>query len=119
MKQVKEFVTILFEIEVVSHIAHTQTTSFAKHSALNGLYKDIVGHRDNFIESYQGKYGTITGYGAVNPLEGNDIVKYLESVRSDIEEFRLTLSKDGYLQQIIDDIIELISSTLYKLKFLK
>lgn len=65
--KVSEFVSYLFEIEVVAHIAHAQTTSFAMHLALGTLYEDIVGHRDSFIESYQGKYGIITGYKSVNP----------------------------------------------------
>jgi len=117
--KINEFVSYLFEVEVVAHIAHLQTTSFAVHSALSGLYENIVGHRDSFIESYQGKYGIITGYKSVNPNEGTDIAKYLITFRSECEQFRLTLDKDGYLQQIIDDIIELVNSTLYKLRFLK
>ena len=50
--------------------------------------------------------------------EGIETKSYLKECLKSIEEFRLTL-KDGYLQQICDDIIELLSSTLYKLKFLK
>ena len=116
--KVNEFVTLLFEIEVSTHIAHLQTTSFAVHSALDGLYKDIVEHRDSFIESYQGKYGIISGYSKIDNQEGRDIIKYLSETSLKCEEFRLSL-KEGYLQQIIDDIVELINSTLYKLKNLK
>jgi hypothetical protein len=115
--KVSEFASLLFEIEVVTHIAHLQTTSFAQHMALNDIYQGIVDHRDSFIESYQGKYGIITGYTTTSPKEGIDPVTYLEASGKQIEDFRLTLTC-GYLQQICDDILELINSTLYKLKFL-
>lgn len=115
--KIQEFVSLLFEIEVNSHIAHLQTDSYSEHKALNDLYVDIVDLRDRFIESYQGKYGIITGY-KVSSKEGIEMKSYLNDCLKSIEEYRLTL-EDGYLQQISDDIIELISSTLYKLKFLK
>lgn len=115
--KINEFTSLLFEIEINSHIAHLQTDSYSEHKALNELYVDIVDLRDRFIESYQGKYNIITGY-KVSSKEGIEMIPYLKSCLKSIEEYRLSL-EDGYLQQICDDIIELLSSTLYKLKFLK
>ena len=115
---VQEFISSLFEIEVNIHIAHLQTTSYAEHKALDDLYKDIVDLRDRFIESYQGKYGIIKGYKSFQIKEGIDPINYLKECVKYTEEFRLTLT-DGYLQQITDDILELKTSTLYKLINLK
>ena len=115
--KINEFTSLLFEIEINSHIAHLQTDSYSEHKALNELYVDIVDLRDRFIESYQGKYNIITGY-KVSSKEGIEMKSYLKDCLKSIEEYRLSL-EDGYLQQICDDIIELLSSTLYKLKFLK
>jgi len=115
--KINEFTSLLFEIEINSHIAHLQTDSYSEHKALNELYVDIVDLRDRFIESYQGKYGIITGY-KITLKEGVEIIPYLKECVKSVEDFRLTL-EDGYLQQISDDIIELLSSTLYKLRFLK
>jgi len=115
--KVEEFASSLFELEVNMHIAHLQTSSFAAHMALNTLYQDIVEMRDSFIESYQGKYGIITKYKSFNIAEGIDPLTYLKSKITVYTDYRSTLS-DGYLQQIIDDIITLITSTTYKLKFL-
>lgn len=115
--KIQEFISLLFEIEINSHIAHLQTDKYSDHIALNSLYEDIVGLRDRFIESYQGKYEIITGY-KVSSTEGIEMIPYLKNTLKSIEEYRLTL-EDGYLQQICDDIIELITSTLYKLRFLK
>ena len=110
------FLSSLFEVEVVAHIAHLQTKSYAQHMALNGLYSDIVDLRDRFIETYQGKYGIVKGY-SVNVKEGQDMIKYITDKMNLAEQTRLKV-KDGWLQQIIDDIIELYTETLYKLKFL-
>jgi len=109
------FLNSLFEVEVVAHIAHLQTKSYAQHMALNSLYSDIVDLRDRFIESYQGKYGIVKGYGDIKINEGKDMCLYLSEKITLSEQTRSKLT-DGYLQQIIDDIIELYASTLYKLK---
>ena len=116
--KIQEFISLLFEIEINSHIAHLQTDKYSDHIALNSLYEDIVGLRDRFIESYQGKYGIITNYSKIEIKEGLDMVTYIRTCISEFETYRLTL-EDGYLQQIIDDIIELLASTNYKLINLK
>ena len=115
--KIQEFISLLFEIEINSHIANLQTDKYSDHMALNSLYEDIVELRDRFIESYQGKYDIITGY-KISSKEGIEMVPYLKECLKSIEDYRFSLD-DGYLQQICDDIIELIVSTLYKLKFLK
>ena len=115
--KVEEFASSLFELETNIHIAHLQTGKFSTHMALNTLYQDIVELRDRFIESYQGKYGIIVNYPSFNINEGLNPIKYLKDKVSQYTDFRETL-KDGYSQQICDDILELIASTLYKLKFL-
>lgn len=116
--KVQDFTAKLFEIEIIAHIAHLQTTSFSKHMCLDELYKNIVDHRDSFIESYQGKYGIITNYSKIEIKEGLDMISYIRDCITEFEKYRLTLS-DGYLQQIIDDIIELLTSVNYKLINLK
>ena len=117
-----EFIAKLFEVEVVSHISHLQGTgsgSYASHKALNDLYVEIVDLRDRYVESAQGKYGIFTSYPkTIDTREGVDMIKYLEELCRLTEEHRDSL-KEGYLQQICDDILELFYSTIYKLKNLK
>ena len=112
---VAEFSSSLFEIEVVIHIAHLQTKSYAHHMALGSLYEDIVDLRDRFIESYQGKYGVLKGYKSFSIQENIEPISYIRGFVKEYESFRESL-KQGYLQQICDDILELLNSTLYKLK---
>lgn len=111
---IQQFASLLFEIEVVAHVAHLQTDSYAQHMALDSLYSGMQGLRDKFIEDYQGTYGIIRGYLEISPRDGVDIIPYLTVRNAEIASFRLTLS-EGFLQQDIDDIQSLISSTLYKL----
>lgn len=113
--KVEEFANLLFELEVNTHIYHLQTKSYAKHMALGGFYDGIADLRDKFIEDYQGQYGIIKNYGTVKVFEGLEPEKYLEARRKEVSQFRLTLT-EGFLQQDLDDILSLFSSTLYKLK---
>lgn len=114
---VQEYVSALMEIENVSHIAHLQTSSFAEHKALNELYDGIVDQFDAFVEAYQGKYGIIKGYKSFKLEEGVDMVPYLKEKMTAFDAYRNTLT-EGYLQQMVDNTQELLSSTLYKLRFL-
>lgn len=115
---VQEFVGALFEIETTAHIAHLQTTSYSQHKALDSLYKDIVELRDSYCESYFGKYGIIKDIPIKKEPEGQDMIVYLKRKVLAFEEYEKSL-KDGYLQQIVQSINELIYSTIYKLKNLK
>jgi hypothetical protein len=112
-----EFASILMASRIDMHIAHLQTTKYSDHMALNDFYTDIVDLTDRFIESYQGKYELLKGY-KITYVEGVDPLKYLQNLREQCLEYRKEI-EDGYLQQIIDEIIELISSVTYKIKYLK
>jgi len=114
---VQEYISSLLEIQDISHIAHLQTLSLSEHKALNELYDGITDQFDAYVEAYQGKYGIIKGYKSFKLEEGLDMVEYLKEKMAAFEGYRSTLT-DGYLQQMVDNTQELLSSTLYKLRFL-
>lgn len=117
-----QFISTLFASRTQAHIFHLQTNSFAIHKALNEYYDEIIGIVDGLAESVQGKYGIITGYSNVDLMEGNncdDVIKYFTALDLYVERARQTMPQDSYIQNQIDEIVALISSTLYKLKFLK
>lgn len=114
---VQEYVSALLEIQDLSHIAHLQTSSFAEHKALNELYDGITDQFDAFVEAYQGKYGIIKGYKSFKLDESVDMTSYLKEKMTEFDGYRSSLT-DGYLQQMVDNTQELLSTTLYKLRFL-
>jgi cellobiose-specific phosphotransferase system component IIB len=116
----EKFIGKLFLARDVAHSVHLSTRSFAKHSALNTFYDGIIDLADAFAEAYQGKYGLIGPIVRMTTPRSDNIVKFLESQVEDIDKIRFeVVDKDCTpLQNLIDEILALYYSTLYKLKFL-
>lgn len=115
-----DFVGTLFLARDVAHSVHLNTRSFAKHSALNSFYDEIVDLADKFAEAYQGRHGLIGPISLMSAKKTSNIVEFLEDSLADIEKMRYEIVEktDTPLQNIIDEIVGLYLSTLYKLKFL-
>jgi len=117
-----QFISTLFASRTQAHVFHLQTPSFAAHKALNEYYDEIVDLTDGIVESYQGKYGIITGYGNVALQEYQScegIIAYFTTLCMFVEKSRSMLAQDSYIQNQIDEVVALINSTIYKLRFLK
>ena len=115
-----DFVGMLFLARDVAHSVHLNTRSFAKHSALNEFYDNIIELADKFAEAYQGKYGLIGPISLMSAKKTNNVVEFLEGQLADLEEMRYKVvdKECTPLQNIIDEIFGLYYTTLYKLKFL-
>jgi len=90
--------------------------------ALNTFYEEIVGHADSLAEAYQGRHGIIDDIPLLKDEDkNNNPVAMLEKHLSWVEKTRYTAVEktDTALQNIIDEIVALYLSTLYKLKNLK
>jgi hypothetical protein len=111
---------MLFLARDVTHSVHLNTRSFAKHSALGTFYDEIVDLADKFAETYQGKYGLIGPISLMSAKKTSNVVEFLQDQVDEIEQIRYkVVDKDcTALQNIIDEIVGLYLSTLYKLKFL-
>ena len=115
-----DFIGTLFLARDVAHSVHLNTRSFAKHSALNEFYNNIVELADKLAESYQGRHGLIGPISLMSTKKTSNIVEFLEGSLSGIEKSRYEVFEktDTALQNTIDEIVDLYLSTLYKLKFL-
>ena len=115
-----DFVGTLFLARDVAHSVHLNTRSFSKHMALNTFYDGIIDLADGFAEAYQGRHGLIGPISLQSAKKTTNIVQFLEASLAEIEEMRYEFidKTDSALQNLIDGIIELYLSTLYKLKFL-
>jgi len=115
-----EFIGMFFLARDVAHSVHLNTRSFAKHSALQEFYEGIIPLADGLAEAYQGRYGLIGPISLHSAKKTTNIVEFLEDQLKELEDMRYEVvdKKDTALQNLIDGIVELYLSTLYKLKFL-
>lgn len=119
MDQFATFIGTLMQSRNQVHIYHLQTDSYAQHVALQGYYEGIVDLIDGLVESYQGRNGIVRGYKMAGIIkEDNNPTMYFEGLSKFVETIRTQVSQDSYLQNQIDEVVDLIESTKYKLKFL-
>ena len=117
---VAKFISLLFSSREQAHIFHLQSQSYAQHKALQGYYEDIVDLIDSYVEQYQGKYGILKGYVPTTQVfEDDSTVRYFAGLLTFVENTRRELPQDSNLNNTVDEIVSLIVSTHYKLKFLK
>lgn len=110
----------LFLARDVTHSVHLNTRSYAKHKALGGFYGKVIDLADDLAEAYQGRHGLIGPITLHSAKKTNNVVEFLEDSLKDVEELRYKVCEkdETAIQNIIDEIIGLYLSTLYKLRFL-
>jgi hypothetical protein len=115
-----DFMGMLFLARDVTHSVHLNTRSYAKHKALQKFYENIIDLADGFAEAYQGRHGLIGPISLMSAKKTGNVVEFLQDQLAEIEKGRYDVCEkdDGPLQNLIDGIIELYLSTLYKLRFL-
>ena len=116
---IQQFIGLLFASRDYAHKAHLNTDSFAAHMALGDFYDGIIDLADSLAETWMGrnlqKVGEIP---VINPPKGEplQVMKRLLDVVQDTRDF---CDNDSVLSNIVDEIEQLYSSTIYKLRFLK
>ena len=116
-----KLISIMFNSRDIAHREHLRTVSYAQHNALGSFYESITGLADSIAEAYQGRHGIIKDIPKTNGSEMGSIDKILEAHLSSIENMRYTVCdrKETAIQSMIDDVVVLYLSTLYKLRHLK
>jgi hypothetical protein len=118
---VMDFVICLLNSVTTAHILHLSSRSYSQHKALEAFYTEIGDHVDDFVEAFQGKYGLLTNYPASAGLMANiEPTAYLTYLSDEVATLRRAngFPQDSELQNEVDNIDNLINSTLYKLRFL-
>jgi len=105
-------------------IYHWQTTSYAKHKALDKLFVILNSQNDRWVETFMGKYGRISLENINNNIKLHNIndklpvTQYLKQwvvqMRS-IRDRHFDTSKDSDLSNIFDEIFGDINKTCYLL----
>jgi len=117
-EEVAVFVATLLHSSTNAHFMHWSTNSFAQHQALGEYYEQIIELTDQFAEAYQGRYEQLKDFPDDFHRE-KDPVAYLKKIQTFVQEAREHLPQDSELQNLVDEIADLINSTLYKLRFLE
>ena len=119
-KKMADFIGLLFLARDVTHSVHLNTRSYSKHKALQKFYENIIDLADGLAEAAQGRYGLMGPISLMSAKKTSNVVEFLENQLAEIESVRYDVcdKDDAPLQNLIDGIIELYLSTLYKLRFL-
>ena len=115
-----DFIGMLFLARDVTHSVHLNTRSFSKHMALGSFYDEVIELADGFAEAYQGRHGLIGPISLMSAKKTENVIEFLKDQLVEIEKCRYEVcdKDDTPLQNLIDGIIELYLTTLYKLRFL-
>lgn len=113
------FMSILFLSREVAHREHLATTSYAQHMALNDFYNEIVDLADSIAEAYQGRHGIIKDIPIAREEKSSGspaqkLRRYLDYIEK--ERYNAVDRSETCIQNMIDEVIALFLSTLYKLE---
>jgi hypothetical protein len=114
-----EFLLTLMHSSTNTQILHRQTKSYAEHVALGEFYEAIIPFVDTLTEAIQGLEGEIIDYPVDYYGPAASGLEELSSLQEYVAEERSNLPANSEIQNVVDEIADLINSTLYKLRFLK
>ena len=105
----------LFEARDTIHFLHLNTTSYEVHKTLNKFYKEWIDLSDSFIETYQGKYGRISGSITIEANTNINVLSYLSELMIFLNRELPALLDDfdSDLENIIADMKGLVNHTFY------
>ncbi len=120
MHKCADFIGLFFLARDVTHSVHLNTRSYAKHKALQEFYEGIIDLADGLAEAYQGRHGLLGPITLHSAKTTSNVVDFLQGQLDEIEATRYDVipKTDTPLQNLVDGIVELYLSTLYKLRFL-
>ena len=112
------FVSVLFHSGTNAHFMHLQTKSYSEHKALGRYYETVIDLADRWAEAYQGCYQVIETYPSDFHIAKVPLT-YIEKIKDFVDGIRKVLPDDSHLMNIIDELCELIDTTIYRLRELK
>lgn len=116
-----QLISRIFAARNLAHVQHWKTQSYAQHQALAGFYDEVIELLDTLVEAYQGAAGLIED---VPPSdEKRKPADILEALRDDVVWIKKNCStcckNISALENIVDEIVALYLSTIYKLENLR
>lgn len=120
-ESITELVMNLLHSSIVTHIMHWQTESYAQHVALGEFYQAMPDLVDGVVEAYQGKNNVILVKFPIEMDSYEDMTPllYMEYLNQELYECRGLFGDDSEIQNLVDEIADLIDTTIYKLRRFK
>lgn len=96
---------------------HLRSAKYGKHVALQEFYEEMPDKVDALIEAWMGAHGKKVGnFTNILPAANLNTLKYLGELKSVCKQGYSLIGDNEELKGLLDDIVNLINSTLYKVK---
>ena len=114
---VEELFGTLQQSVVGSWRKHLRTAKYGKHEALDEFYKEMPEKVDALIEAWMGANGKKIGeFENLLKSANYNTLSYLKELKKICKQGYSILGDNDELKSLLDDIVNLINSTLYKVK---
>ena len=114
---IEELFGTLQQAVVGSWRKHLRTAKYGKHEALDEFYKDMPEKVDALIEAWMGANGKKIGnFENLLKSANYNTLSYLKELKKICKQGYDLLDENEELEGLLDDIVNLINSTLYKVK---
>lgn len=114
---IEELFGTLQQSVVATWRKHLRTAKYSKHMALNDFYEEMPEKVDALIEAWMGVNGKkIKSYDNILQSKNMNTLSYLKELRKVVKQGYELMDGEAELEAKLDDIVELIDSTLYKVK---
>lgn len=114
---IEELFGTLQQSTVASWRKHLRTAKYAKHEALDEFYKEMPEKVDALIEGWMGAHGKkVKSFDNILQSSNMNTLKYLSELKRVCKEGYALMGDNDELKSLLDDIVNLINSTLYKVK---
>ncbi len=114
---IDELISRTFAMRDAAHREHFRTASYAQHVILGEFYTALPDTVDALVEAYQGMFDLVGDFDVTLPTGKFDM---LERMQDDIDWLQATrndvCNDDPSLLALLDLIVNLYQSTLFKLK---
>jgi DNA-binding ferritin-like protein len=115
MDEAANLLMVLLHSATIAHVMHWRTDSFSQHKALGKYYEQMPALADSLAESLFGKYSTIDEFPDFFMLEYGAL-QYMTEIQEYVESQRKLIAQDSEIQNAVDEIMDLLNTTVYKLR---
>lgn len=115
-KDCSGFISMLFKAKEDAHITHIEQRSraLAPHEALSTFYTELDGLLDTLAETVMGVHGQLTLSFSASAI--SNPLGYMQNLYAQVSKER-DMYTEGWIQNQIDEILQLTAHTIYRLKF--